>query len=111
MKLNDLKARRFLKISKYRRTRIKQLKKLLVQLGTYQEYIKGTKHHKDRVMIIEGFLDCETKKKRKALQSNLETMMTEEFPIVTDDNFSRDFLELKAAMLYNYLHRNEVSHL
>lgn len=109
MNLNELSERRHLKISKYRRKRIKQLKKLLEVLDNYQPQVKTLIYHKKRVEIIELFLYSEVNKKRKDLQKLLILMMTKTLPVELTDN--RYFSELKVAMLYNYLHRSEVSHL
>ena len=109
MKLTELSARRFLKVSKYKRKRIKQLKKLLVILDQYQDSIKTLIYHKKRVEIVELFLYSEVNKKRKDLQKLLILMMTKTLPVELSD--TRYFAELKVAMLYNYLHRSEVSHL
>ena len=109
MKLTELSARRFLKVSKYKRKRIKQLKKLLVILDQYQDSIKTLIYHKKRVEIITEFLDAEVAGKRKDLQTLLVSMMTQTLPVEIAD--IRYFTELKVAMLYNYLHRSEVSHI
>lgn len=109
MNIGNLAERRCLKVSKYRRRRIKQLKELLALLDKYQDAIKVTQFHKERVSIVEDFLHRENKKDRKGLETLLQKMMTETFPIADEKN--RHFFELKVAMLYNYIHRNEVSHL
>ena len=109
MNLNQLSERRFVKVSKYRRKRIKQLKKLLEILDNYQPQVKTLSYHKKRVEIINLFLYSESNKKRKDLQKLLTLMMNETLPVELADN--RYFAELKVAMLYNYLHNYEVSHL
>lgn len=109
MNLTELSARRQLKVSKYRRKRIKQLKDLLKVLDNYQPQVKTLIYHKKRVEIVELFLDAEVKSKRKDLKNLLTSMMTKILPV--EDENHRYLQELKVAMLYNYLHRNEVSHL
>lgn len=109
MNLNELSERRYLKVSKYKRKRIKQLKKLLEVLDNYQPQVKTLIYHKKRVEIVKLFLNSEVKGKRKDLQNLLTSMMIKILPI--EDENHRYFQELKVAMLYNYLHRNEVSHL
>lgn len=109
MNLNELSERRYLKVSKYKRKRIKQLKKLLEVLDTYQPQVKTLLYHKKRVEIIELFLHSEVKGKRKDLQNLLVLMLTKTLPVEVSEN--RYFAELKVAMLYNYVHRSEVSHL
>ena len=110
MKLSELsEKRRFVQVSKYRRKRIKQLQQLLVKLGEYQSFVKGTDYHKYRTSIVEDFLNHELVKKRKDLKELLNLMMTKTFPI--EDKANSYFSELKVAMLYNYLHRNEISNL
>lgn len=109
MNMSNLAERRCLKVSKYRRKRVTQLKELLALLDKYQDAIKMTQFHKERVGIVEDFLSYEMKKDRKGLAKLLQKMMAETFPIADEEN--RKFFELKAAMLYNYIHNREVSHL
>lgn len=109
MNITGLSERRHLKVSKWRGKRVKQLKELLALLDKYQDAIKMTQFHSERVGIVEDFLSYEMKKDRKGLANLLQKMMTETFPIADEKN--RKFFELKAAMLYNYIHNFEVSHL
>ncbi len=109
MNMNSLSERRALKVSKWRGKRVKQLKEVLALLDNYQDAVKATIFHKERVGIVEDFLSREMRKDRNGLAKLLQKMMTETFPIADEKN--RKFFELKAAMLYNYIHNYEVSHL
>lgn len=68
-----------------------------------------TKLHQDRVRIINEFLEYEKAKKAGNLKNLLEKMMAETFPLPSDSK-NVEFFELKIAMLYNYIHRRQVSH-
>jgi hypothetical protein len=99
-----------MKVPRFRKNRIKEIKNILKILETYPEVIKNSKYHEYRVSIYEWLLAYEEGRAACTPQERLDIRLRDFYGQLINKADPLDVL-ITISVLYSYVHNREYSNL